>query len=302
MVIGRRLLLLIFAYITVSYNAETYWQITISPFVWGPPTLLSIKYWTSMMNAKALARFLYANIPGLAAVRFAAKDLAAPYFAKPEFQGVPHLSIGNSLIVDIGANRGQSIEAFKRLAPASRIVAFEPEPRCAIQLESRYRRDPMVTAYGCALGAGSGVLTFFVPKYGQWDCDGMSATDYKEATEWLRDPGRMLLFNEAKLSVKEHPVECRTLDSFGLAPRLVKLHAQGAEFEILKGSQATVEQHRPALMLAFASTAVDALLCSWRYRPYDYRNGYFTPGIAARPRTFTWYLTDDHLSHAPVSG
>jgi FkbM family methyltransferase len=255
-----------------------------------------------MISAKALARFLYASIPGLAVVRFAAKDLAAPYFAKPEFQGVSQLAIGSGLIVDIGANRGQSIEAFKRLAPASRIVAFEPEPRCAARLESRYRRDPRVTAHGCALGAESGQLTFFVPKYGQWDCDGMSATNYKDATEWLRDPGRMLTFNEAKLSVKEHAVACRTLDSFGLAPRLVKLHAQGAEFDILKGSQMTIEQHRPALMLAFATTTVDTLLGGWHYRPYDYRNGYFAAGIAPRPRTFTWYLTDDHVSRVAVRG
>jgi FkbM family methyltransferase len=249
------------------------------------------------MNAKAFARFLYSSVPGLAAVRFAAKDLASPYLSKPEFRGVPHLSIGRDLIVDIGANRGQSIEAFKRLAPTSAIIAFEPEPRCAVQLKSRYRRDPQLTVHGCALGAASGELTFFVPKYGQWDCDGMSATDYKEATEWLRDPGRMLLFNEAKLSVKEHPVACRTLDSFDLAPRLVKLHAQGAEFDILKGSQATITQYRPALMLAFASAAADALLSSWHYRPYDYRNSHFAPGIAARPRTFTWYLTDGDAPH-----
>ena len=160
----------------------------------------------------------------------------------------------------------------------------------------------MVTIHGCALGSETGVLTFFVPRYGNWDCDGMSATDYQAATEWLRDPGRMLLFSETKLSVEQHPVECRTLDSFGLAPCLVKLHAQGAELDILKGSQDTIERHRPALMFAFASTAVSGLLGDWQYRPYDHRNGYFTPGIAEQPRTFTWYLTDDHLSRVPVRG
>jgi FkbM family methyltransferase len=251
------------------------------------------------MNAKALARFLYANIPGLAAIRFAAKDFAAPYFSKPEFQGISHLSAGGGLIVDIGANRGQSIEAFKRLSPGSRIVAFEPEPRSVAQLETRHRKDPMITVHRCALGSGSGILTFFVPKYGRWDCDGMSATDYIAATEWLRDPGRMLLFNEAKLSVNEHPVECRTLDSFGLVPYLVKLHAQGAEFDILKGSATTIEKHRPALMSAFPSAAVNTLLGSWQYRPYDYQNGRFVPGVAQQHRTFTWYLTDDQLSRVP---
>lgn len=252
------------------------------------------------MNAKALARFLYASVPGVAAVRFAAKDLAAPFFSKPEFLGVPHLSGTPGLIVDIGANRGQSIEAFRRLAPASNIVAFEPEPRSAVQLQARYRGDSSVTVHGCALGASPGGITFFVPKYGWWNCDGMSATDYKTATEWLRDPGRMLRFDEKKLTVAEHFVECRTLDSFGLAPYLLKVHAQGAEFDIFKGAQTTIEQHRPALMTAFPSPEVDELLGSWAYRPHDYRDGCFRAGMAKRPRTFTWYLTEEHLKQLPT--
>lgn len=254
------------------------------------------------MRIKALARFLYGVVPGLAAVRFAAKDLAAPYLPKPEFWGVSHFSFGNGLIVDIGANRGQSIQAFRRFAPGCRIVAFEPEPKCAAQLQVRHHGDPSITLYRCALGSSVGGLTFFVPKYGQWDCDGMSATNYQSATEWLRDPGRMLFFDEAKLSVREHSVECKKLDSFGLAPCLVKLHAQGAELDILEGSQTTIKQHRPALMAAFPSAAVDALLATWCYRPYEYRNGYFEPGIAEPPRTFTWYLAEHHLNQVPARG
>ena len=253
------------------------------------------------MWAKALARYLYANVAGLAVVRFTAKDLAASYFPKPEFQGVSRLSIGSGLIVDIGANRGQSIQAFRRFAPACRIVAFEPEPRSAAQLQQRYRRASTIAIHGCALGSSTGSLAFCAPKYGHWDCDGMSATDYKEATEWLRDRSRMLYFDERKLSVHEHSVECRTLDSFDLAPCIVKLHAQGAEFDILKGSQATIEKHRPALMAAFPTPAVNELLGSWHYRPYDFQNGSFRDGMACRSRTFTWYLLEDHLSRLLVS-
>jgi len=250
------------------------------------------------MKVKALARFLYASIPGLAAVRFAGKDLAAPYFSKPEFHGVSQLSIERGLIVDIGANRGQSIEAFKRLAPESRIVAFEPEPRCAIRLRSRHRNNSAITIHGCALGSEAGVLTFFIPKYGYWDCDGMSATSYEAATEWLRDSGRMLFFDKGKLSVKQHPVECKMLDSFGLAPCLIKLHAQGAEFEILQGSRQTIQQHNPALMCAFPTAEVNRLLSDWGYRPHTYSKPGFKPGMAERPLTFTWYLTPNHQRRA----
>ena len=253
------------------------------------------------MNSKALARFFYANVPGVAAARFAAKDLMARRFGKPEYRGVLWLSIDNGLIVDVGANRGQSIAAFKRLARASNIIAFEPEPISAKRLISRYLNDRSVQIHACALGTQrNGTVKFFVPSYGRWNCDGMAATDRTTATEWLTDSGRMYRFDRTKLTVAEHAVESRTLDCYGLSPRLIKLHTQGAELEILKGSLQTIQRHRPALMCAFPTTAVTEFLADLGYQPYVYGGACFTPGTANRPATFTWYLTDSHTRQVPI--
>ncbi|SPP93919.1 FkbM family methyltransferase [Bradyrhizobium vignae] len=252
------------------------------------------------MKLKAMARFCYAHVPGLAAVRFAVKDAMAPYLTKPEYQGACRLAIESGLIVDIGANRGQSIAAFRRLAPKSQIVAFEPEPSSAQRLSVRYEANPNVKIYNCALGAEHGTMTLFVPCYGRWNCDGMAATDHAAATDWLRDKGRMYHFNEAKLTVTKHLIECATLDSYGTAPRLIKLHAQGAEPAILRGSKRTIEQHRPALMCAFPSREVNDLLTAWGYRPYIYSRRRFIPGVAQPHVTFTWYLREAHLTQLAV--
>jgi len=247
------------------------------------------------MNLKAVARYFYANVPGVAAIRFAIKDSVAPYFFKPEFRGVGLLGIGSALIVDVGANRGQSTAAFKRLAPNSRIIAFEPEPRSAKRLALRHRRDDAVTILDCALGCRSEVIDFFLPRYGRWECDGMAATSYEEATAWLKNPGRMYRFDARKLTVREHRVTCKALDSLDLAPVLIKLHAQGAELEILKGAQGTLQQQRPALMCAFASPAITKFLSDLGYRPYVYDRGCFRSGTAPLSVTFTWYLTEAHV-------
>lgn len=252
------------------------------------------------MNSKALARFLYANVPGVAVARFAAKDLIATRLAKPEFGGVSCLSIRDGLIVDVGANRGQSIFAFKRLAPSSKIIAFEPEPRSAKRLAARYAGDSVVAIQACALGSQLGQMTFYVPTYGWWNCDGMAATDRSAATAWLSDPGRMYRFDRAKLSVTEHIVECRTLDSFGLAPMLIKLHAQGAELDILNGARETIRRNRPALMCAFPTAEVTDFLAGLGYQPFVYAQASFTPGIAMRPVTFTWFLAASHRHQVPI--
>jgi FkbM family methyltransferase len=252
------------------------------------------------MHIKPVIRYLYSVVPGLAASRFAVMDLTAAWAAKPEYAATAWLSIGEGLVIDVGANRGQSTAAFKKLAPKAKIIAFEPEPRSATKLSTRFRGDAFVTVEGCALGASSGMITFFVPTYGRWDCDGMAATNRATATDWLKDPGRMYHFDESKLSVRDHSVECRTLDSYALSPGLIKLHAQGAELDILKGSTETIRRSQPALMCAFPSHAFTEFAALLGYRPYVCNNGQLLPGVAERPVTFTWYLADIHLTDLPI--
>jgi len=253
------------------------------------------------VNAKPLARFLYAHIPGLAVARYAAKDRIAAHFPKPEFGGVRWLSIGSGLILDVGANRGLSISAFRRLAPESNIVAFEPEPVSAKRLAIRYGRDRQVTVNSCALGTQTGAMTFYIPSYGHWNCDGRAATTRQAATEWLYDAGQMYGFNAKRLSVAEYTVQCRTLDSFGFAPLLIKLSVQGAELDILQSSVETLRRHKPALMCAFATSNISAFLSELGYRPHRYEQDCFKPGEARGSVTFTWYLTGDHARRVPMA-
>lgn len=247
------------------------------------------------MKPKPLARYLYAHVPSLASLRFLAKDLLATRFMKSEFRGLTRFQFRNPLIVDVGANRGQSIAAFKALAPQSLVVAFEPDPDSGGRIACRYRNDPTVAIHRCALSDQSSTITLFSPYYGRWNCDGMAALDRSTAIEWLRDPGRMYRFDESKLTVREHEVPCRTLDTFQLEPSLIKIHAQGAELLILQGARETLVRRRPALMCAFPTAQVTTFLASFRYYPYIYERTGFKPGIAGQSTTFTWFLMDEHV-------
>jgi FkbM family methyltransferase len=261
---------------------------------------LAVAFELRPANAKAFARYLYARVPWVARVRFALKDLAARYVSKQEFSGIAGLAIGRGPIVDIGANRGQSVAAFLRLAPGREVVAFEPEPRAAARLREQTAGAREVTLHECALGGSPGRMSLFIPRYGMWDCDGMAAADATEATQWLSDHGRMFRFDDRLLSVKEHAVDCRTLDSFELSPALIKLHAQGAEFDILQGAVETLRRSQPALMCAFVKpfSATRAFLENLGYQPFVYTRGAFLPGVSPPDVTFTWFLTESHLAGA----
>jgi FkbM family methyltransferase len=249
------------------------------------------------MNFKSFARFCYATLPGIATVRFGLMDLVGRYFSKPEFRGLRSISpVETGLIIDIGANRGQSISALKRFAPRSHIVAFEPDPRSFRILSDRYRHDNTLTIYNCALGDKSEIITFYLPIYGRWACDGMAATNRQAATEWLSDPNRMFCYDQRKLKVEECKIECKTLDSFNLAPLVIKLHAQMAEVSILKGARQTIEQHKPALICAFPSAELIEMCRDMGFRPYGYSKGTLVrDAISSSEKTFTWFLTERHL-------
>jgi FkbM family methyltransferase len=246
-------------------------------------------------NPKAFARYIYARVPGAAHFRFALKDMTAKYVSKQEFSGVKLLALGPGPIVDVGANRGQSVAAFRRLAPEREVIAFEPEPRTVARLRDQMAGVHNVTIHECALGRSRGRLSFFIPRYGMWDCDGMAATNRQEATLWLRDDGRMFRFNDRLLSVEEHSVECRTLDSFNLSPALIKLHAQGAESDILAGAVETLRRSQPALMCAFVAVSPQTrkFLEDLGYQPFVYDRGAFVRGVSPPDITFTWFLTED---------
>lgn len=242
---------------------------------------------------KAIVRTLYAYVPGLALLRFAIKELITSYLNKPEYLGLRYLQLGSAAIIDIGANRGDGVAAFRRHKPYSKVTAFEPNPQTAYRLALRYSRDRMVSVWSLPLGEKYEAVTFYSPRYGHWDCDGMCSTSYDEATEWLRDGGRTFFFNEAKLRVRKFAMMAYPLDDFGLAASLIKIHAQGDEMAILRGAQKTIEKSRPVVMCAFPTSEVDKLLTGWGYQAFTFRSNRFVPGIAPRPTTFTYYLVDN---------
>jgi FkbM family methyltransferase len=247
------------------------------------------------MTLGPFVRYLYANVPGIASACATIRDLTAARFAKPEYRPIAQLSVENPVIVDIGADRGRSIAAFRALARRPRIVAFDPESIYAAPLVRRYRSSPSVTIHACALGSHSGDITFYAPSYGRWHCDGMSARDRNAAVGWLSEPGAVYHFDRRKLRVHEYSIPCRTLDSFRLSPTLIKLDARGAEFSILQGAVQTLEQNRPALMCAFATAEITYFLARLGFDPYVYGSLGFTGGVAIRPMIYTWYLDRHHL-------
>lgn len=142
-------------------------------------------------------------------------------------------------VVDIGAHIGYfSMIAARVVGPAGRVYAFEPEPSNYRRLRDHLVQNglEMVKSFNVALGAVPGEAQM----YFNADNDGGHA---------LWDVARHQLCERTREQGKRIPVQVVVLDHVlaGLeperGPRLIKIDAEGMEYEILKGALRTILGH-----------------------------------------------------------
>jgi FkbM family methyltransferase len=272
---------------TNNFNAERLWAALDS----RRSRLLSA-------HLKKLMRSLQVYFPSFPDRKFAAHEWYfrnTRWLFKKDFAGLYSFSQSwrGKLLLDIGANRGQSIVAFQNVVPECNIVAFEANERLATRLVERYMNDAKVSIEACALTSAVGSLKLYIPSYNGFLFDGLASIDRTQAAGWLSKE-RLYWFDSRKVSVEESEVPARTLDSYGLAPVFMKLSIQRAELEMLRGASETLAMHRPVILCAYPWPALTEYLAEHDYRPYAYMKGRFVPDRLGLE--FTWFLRQEHYA------
>ena len=168
-------------------------------------------------------------------IRFRARALKARFRDQPlEFDVIRQHLRPTDVACDIGANKGSFIYWLSSWCRNGRVVAFEPQPELARRLANicRVMKLANVTVEAKAAYSRSGEQDLFVPRGHQ---PGASLN-------------RMAAEGES-FEVLSVPVVSLD-DYFGEHDRigLLKIDAEGAEFEILKGAERILRQHAPLLV------------------------------------------------------
>lgn len=135
------------------------------------------------------------------------------------------------LIIDVGANVGQSVVQFKTMFPSAEMHSFEPSPSTYDLLCSNVARYSGVHLNNCGVGAEAAEAMLLENSYSD-----MSS---------LLTPGR-LAWGEV---TQQTPVRIETLDDYcadhNLEPiTIVKTDTQGSDLDVVKGSVGLIARHR----------------------------------------------------------
>jgi FkbM family methyltransferase len=135
----------------------------------------------------------------------------------------------DGIVVDVGANEGEFIEAILEIQPDKKIIAFEPAPSARRALDRRYSCNKNVIVRETAIGSVTGVAQFYVTE------SNVGSSLLKpipgQSSKWLNVVESILVEVQtledaiaSELSGQSNPID------------LIKIDAQGSDYDVLRSA------------------------------------------------------------------
>lgn len=144
--------------------------------------------------------------------------------------------IGPRKVVDIGTNRGQSIDFFLRINPSAEIWSFEPNPKLFIFLRGKYQGYPNIHLSNLGISDKEGALTFY-----ENILDETSSFEVPNIDSiYLKNKAKILGLTPENLISDSYQINTTTITKFledfdGGTIDVLKIDVEGHEFNCIKG-------------------------------------------------------------------
>lgn len=173
------------------------------------------------------------------------------------------LDLAGKVVYEVGSFEG--IYTIYFASQADRVIAFEPHPqnrRTTLANVRLNKLEDRVTVQPVALGAAPGNAVLTSPK--------------GETARASLDPAISASIRREGRGVDSVTVDVMPLDSYGYLPPpdFLKIDAEGAEYDILLGSQETLRRHPPAILIEIHGAGGDAMANARRIASLLESSGY----------------------------
>jgi FkbM family methyltransferase len=139
-------------------------------------------------------------------------------------------------VIDVGANKGQTIDFFLSLSPGAEIWGFEPNKKLFSRLTRKYESNARIHLLSAGVSSKAGSMLF--------QENMLDETSTYEAlnpdSEYLRRKARIMGVSPDEIIVDRYETDVTTLADFLLSAGLheidvLKIDVEGHEFQVLRG-------------------------------------------------------------------
>jgi FkbM family methyltransferase len=188
------------------------------------------------------------------------------------------------LFLDVGANDGISVLSFRKFSTQYRILGLEPNPALKPPLQKIKSRDPLFDFKMVGAGASPLRLPFFVPTY-----KGIVLHTFTSSSrEQVHASVARSFGKSVGAAIVIHPFEAEIirLDDLNVDPAIIKVDAEGFDYDVLVGLEKTIERSRPFIATEIAASEYDKVKSYLNERRYvlllyDINNDRFAPDVAS---------------------
>ncbi len=161
------------------------------------------------------------------------------------------------LFLDVGANDGISALSFRKFDKGYRILSIEPNLKLEPALAKIKREDANFDYRMVGAGAAPARVRFFVPSYRHVVLHTFTSGSREQVEEAIKASfGATVAAGTTIDSIDNDIVR---LDDLNLDPTIVKIDAEGFDYDVLLGLAETIARARPFVMLEIAWSEDDKI-------------------------------------------
>jgi FkbM family methyltransferase len=180
----------------------------------------------------------------------------------------------NGLFLDVGANDGISALSFRHFDKNYRILSLEPNRLLEASLRKIKARDANFEYVMAGAGSQQSVMQFHVPIYKGVVLHTSTSSSLEHTRSALAASFGKSIAGAATIK----PIEGRILriDDLGIDPTIIKIDAEGFNYDVLLGAGETIGRSRPFLIIEIESEEVERMKTYFdgiRYRLVGYDVG-----------------------------
>jgi FkbM family methyltransferase len=203
----------------------------------------------------------------------------------------PYIQAGTT-VVDVGAHIGTHTLAFAKWVSAGEVIAVEPQPTvmCVLQVNCLLSGLKNVKVVNAACGKRRGDAIF-----NTFDPSNLGSTAFKVSGGFFNRIHRLLRSGASRPS-SAVPVVC--VDDLAKDRRisLIKIDAEGMEFDVLSGARKILGTHHPTIYCEQNDTrqlpAIHDLLIGFNYRLYWLETHQFNKANFRGEQDNIWWRTE----------